>query len=241
MIFDFLKGSEASDILLVFVHGSGCNKKFLRALAEEVTEYDRVLVDLPCHGEDDSVIFSYSNYISTLSDFIKGYADKQVVVIGHSLGGTLTIDVATRNLPNVKACISLSGSAKFSDLDKDFMDKIHKGIVDFDYLSSQADTQYPDVVEALGNLEPENVVLRDFLIDEKVDITSQIENIKTPLILLAGSDDELGRPEYSIAINNKVKNYTSLIILQGFKHMLCIAKKDLVASIIRYATDRHCK
>ncbi|MGN0145180.1 MAG: alpha/beta fold hydrolase [Clostridium sp.] len=229
MIYDSIKGNGKSDILLLFVHGSGCNKKFLRYLAEQFPNYDRLLVDLPGHGDDKSTDYSYKNYINSLVDFIGEYNDRKVVVLGHSLGGTLTIDIASRNLQNVIAAVSLSGGASFPDMIKeDFMNLIHEGKCPPECLIPYADLQYPQVVKAMETIEPEHVIVNDFLIDEKVDITSQLEDIKTPLLLVTGGDDTLVKYEYSHLVYLKARKYSTLLAIPGFKHMLCLACNDVI-------------
>ena len=224
------------------MYRTGCNKKFLRSLADKIPNYERLLVDLPGHGDDKSTDYSYKNYINTLVDFIREFKDRKVAVIGHSLGAALTIDIASRNLDNVIAAVSLSGGATFPDLDKEaFMKSIHEGKFNPEDLIPYSDVQYPEVIEALGTVDSGDIFIKDLLLDLKIDINSQIDNIKTPLFLLVGGDDGLVKYEYSHEVYLKARDYATLLAIPGFKHMLCIAYKDVLAPLIENYIELHDK
>ena len=55
---------------------------FLRALAEQVKEYNCYLLDLPGHGGSEDTGYTAENYTDHISDFLKNMDN--IILIGHS-------------------------------------------------------------------------------------------------------------------------------------------------------------
>nr|WP_225750895.1 alpha/beta fold hydrolase [Pseudoclavibacter sp. Marseille-Q3772] len=86
---------------VVFIHGLlGRGKNFnaiARALADRCTS---LLVDLPNHGESEwTEQFDYFEQVEILADFLRAdfAADGPVVVVGHSMGGKVSMLLALRH------------------------------------------------------------------------------------------------------------------------------------------------
>lgn len=228
--FEFIKGNLESSINLVYIHGSGCDKGFLRALADQTREYNSYLLDLPGHGGSDNTGYSAENYVHAISNFV-GDLDN-VILIGHSLGGTLVLSVSAQNIGSIHGSVIISSAAKFSKLNKDFMQKIHKGIVDMDYLlECCGEITDPLATEALSHMASEQL-LKDFIIDEIVDVESCLEDIKVPTTIVTGSDEILALVEYSEYLHKNIKN-SNLTIIPNERHLLPITKKEEVSNLIK--------
>lgn len=231
IVFEFMKGNGESNINLVFVHGSGCNKTFLQSIQEFVSEYNCYFIDLPGHGDSDNTGYNPENYINAISNFVSDLDN--VILLGHSLGGTVVLGTTARNIPCVKGSVIISSGASFPKLDKEFMKKIHNEIVDMDYLlECLGHVDDPAVQEALSKLDPEKVMVEDFLIDENINLESCLNDIKVPITIVTGGDEILTLVEYSELIHNKVKN-SKLYIIPKTRHMLPVARRDEVAKIIK--------
>lgn len=93
---------------LIFLHGWGLNRDSLRGIATLFERTHRIhLIDLPGFGDapappDDWDTITYTDLVQHyLLDRIKG----PVVLIGHSFGGRLTVRLAARRLPQVRAAV----------------------------------------------------------------------------------------------------------------------------------------
>ncbi|MCH3963610.1 MAG: alpha/beta hydrolase [Clostridium sp.] len=229
--YELIENSSSSENL-VFVHGSGCNRKFLRPLAQMLPEFNCYLIDLPNHGDSDNKnCIGAEDYIDAVSEFVSTL--NNVTIIGHSLGGTICIGVAARNIPSVKRSIIVSSSAKYYKLDQKIHNMVEKGKADWDYLlECLSSLDNPDVSQIILTLESEDVLIRDFDIDIKVDLEDISGNISIPTLIVAGGDDILALPEYSTKLHEKIDN-SKLIIVPNIRHMLPVAKKIYVAQLIR--------
>lgn len=226
---EFKKDSKT----ILFIHGSGCNKELFKAFFKELNEYNLISIDLPGHGDSDNTGYSFDNYVNSTEEFIKCKGLSDVIVVGHSLGATLAVKVASLNLPNVVGCVSLSGGAYYPSLNHSFLNKIHKGKVDKIWILKACDSLYKlDVLKALMHIEPNKVIIEDFLIDEKLDVRDCLKNIKVPTKILVGDKDNVALPEYSIFMHDEIKN-SELIIMKGYKHMMFLGNKDTIIEAIK--------
>lgn len=232
--FELLNGSKKSDINLVYIHGSGCDKRFLRALADQTNEYDCYLLDLPGHGGSDDTGYTVDNYINSIYSFVKDL--KNVILIGHSLGGTLALSVLSKKLPAIKGSIIISSTANFYKLDKTFMEKIHAGIIDMNYLiECTGNPTDPLAIEAISYIGPPKTIIKDFLIDEMVNVEDCLKDINVPTIIITGEDEILTLVEYSEYLNKHIKG-SELIIFPNERHMLPITQREQIGKIIMNLT-----
>lgn len=78
------------------------------------------------------------------------------------------------------------------------MNKVHKGIIDMNYLLQCAgETSDPLVIEALNSMNSEQLLIEDFIIDEIVDFEYCLKDINVPTIIITVSDEILALVEYS--------------------------------------------
>lgn len=229
--YDLIGNPDAVENL-VFVHGSGCNRKFLRALAKKLPEFNCYLPDLPDHGKSNFLdCKNAESYVDAITGFVSDMDN--VTIIGHSLGGTICLGVAAKNLPSVKRCVAISSGAKFDKMDVRIHNMVKRQKVDWEYLiKSLGSFTCPAVLLDFLNFEPPEIILKDFAIDLKLDLEYTLKDIHIPTLITVGKDDYLTPPEYSEKIRKGVKN-SRLVYFKGCRHMLPIAKRKEVAGLIR--------
>lgn len=220
---------------MVFIHGSGMDNTTLKAVAEVVKKENKEikvhLIDLPGHGNDKGNIdindLTFETYINYVEGIIESLED--VLIVGHSLGGTIVLKVLSDNLLNVVGGVTLCSAPSY-ELDREFVSKLTNGILDMDYLTNSAgNLDNNDVVEALKCVD-EQLIIHDLLLCTAVNITNCLNNIKVPLLTVCGEEDRLAPKESSEKICNIVKNSTLLSLKE--KHMSPIANKQVVADKI---------
>lgn len=229
--YEYISGSSKNNINLVFIHGSGCDKRFLRALAEQVKEYNCYLLDLPGHGGSDDTGYTAENYTNHINDFLKGMDN--VILIGHSLGGTITLSVLAQNIPAIKSGVIISSTVSFSKLDKEFMKKMHAGIVDMNYIKECVGNITDSIaIETLNYMGPEKLIINDFLIDEVINVESCLKDINVPTTIMTGGDEILALVEYSEHLHENIQN-SKLVVFPNERHMLPITQREKIGSILK--------
>lgn len=221
---------------LVFIHGSGCNRKFLRSLALLFPDYNCYLPDLPDHGNSENRNCKIAeDYVEAMAAFVSDL--ENVTIIGHSLGGTICLGVAAHSIPSVKKCVIISSGAKFDKLDKRIHNMVQKHKMDWPYLLKCLGSFYsPAVLRALLTFEESEICLKDFAIDCELDLEYTLKRIEIPTLIMVGQDDILTIPEYSFKMRKAIKD-ARLVLFPRCRHMLPLArKKDIAKLISRFVT-----
>jgi len=176
---------------ILFIHGAGGTKSKWRTIKDypEISNYEAI--DLPGHGENEfNLISSVQDYAASIDQTIQ----EDTIVVGHSMGGLIALELAARN-SRVKAVVL---AASFYEL------PVHPKI-----LGSLADGEFP---ESLFNASYYRNVSQQLLQEEKeelnlvpVEITHAdfkacndykeggdiLESLKIPVYAILGKQDKL--------------------------------------------------
>ncbi|MBL7803988.1 MAG: alpha/beta hydrolase [Saprospiraceae bacterium] len=98
---------------LLFIHGLGGYHQVWKKNIEDLSRnYRCVAIDLPGCGQSSRGDYSYSIafYAEVVNAFIREKQLKNVVLVGHSLGGQVVVLTALKNNPDVVAAILLAPS-----------------------------------------------------------------------------------------------------------------------------------
>src|SRR5262245_55237734 len=91
------------DTALVFLHGWCCDREYWKHQVDEFAkDYRIITVDLPGHGNSgkDRKQWSIKGVAADVETLIKSLGLKRVVLIGHSMGGSISLETAKR-MPGV--------------------------------------------------------------------------------------------------------------------------------------------
>lgn len=208
----FEKGSGEP---ILFLQGGGVRaltyEKILNGLSKK---YRVIAPDLPCFGSGSvpKEIWGFQEYGNFFFEFIKFLNLRDFIVIGHSLGGGIALNLASKN-DGVKNLILVDSAGKFSGyseakfrykfyIEKTFFDLFHYGsILTFllilnDFLVNRIKKffQWPHIVKIM-----KKCLLSDF---------GEFQKIKAPTLILWGNQDEIFPPNLAKNINNEISNST---------------------------------
>lgn len=98
---------------LIFVHGWCCNRRHMAGLMQHFSTTQHVFaVDLPGHGQTALGETSprFEAFAARLSDFIAEQDLHQAVLVGHSMGGVLSVLAAGQRPELVAGVVNLDGA-----------------------------------------------------------------------------------------------------------------------------------
>ncbi len=200
---------------LLFIPGSGSGKE---AWVYQ-TEYfaDAEAVALPGHPEGEPCS-SVDEYVAWLRAYIQKQQYRDVVLVGHSLGGAVAQLYGLKYSDEVKALVLVGTGARLrvhhdtlAALEGMTGDEVAwRRYVEDNYI--WADPKVRQVaVEARIRIGPA-VMLSDFLCCDKFDIMDRVHNIKLPTLVICGSEDEMTPVKYSMYLANKIEGAIEVII-----------------------------
>ncbi|MFC1940412.1 alpha/beta fold hydrolase [Chloroflexota bacterium] len=200
---------------LLFIPGSGSGKE---AWVYQ-TEYfaDAGAVALPGHPEGEPCS-SVDEYVEWLRTYIQKQQYRDVVLVGHSLGGAVAQLYGLKYGDEVKALVLVGTGARLR-VHPDTLAALERMIGDEAAWRRYVEDNYiwtdPKVgrvaVEARIQIGPA-VMLSDFLCCDKFDIMDRVHNIKIPTLVICGSEDEMTPVKYSTYLVNRIEGAVEVII-----------------------------
>ncbi len=179
------------DDTLVFLHGWGQNIGMMKMLGDKMMFNHKILlVDLPGHGLSDEPPYAWTldDFVLMLKELIDSLKLKNVVLIGHSFGGKISLLYASKY--EVKKVV-VFGSPYKQKIKKDSLKlkvlKILKKIPGINKFEEFAKKH-------IGSTDYKNAskVMREVLVNHvNQDITEDVKKIKVPLLIVWGSNDEM--------------------------------------------------
>jgi pimeloyl-ACP methyl ester carboxylesterase len=216
---DFSRGRK-----IVFVHGAGSNgHTWHRQIEAFGGKHGPIALDLPGHGRSAGVeglrtIQDYADFIAAFLDALK---IKSAVILGHSMGGAIAMDLALRHRARVEALILSCTAAKFN-LPPDHVEKLRAITMGRAPQAFNTDGYSPKTVKENFDVVREGwmeqiktdprVRYTDILACAQVDLRDAIAKIDKPTLVIAGADDTGTTPADAQLIAGKIRGATAKII-----------------------------
>lgn len=246
---------------LVFIHGlAGASP-----IWNYETDYFKnkgvstIVIDLRGHGtstrSDKEGYYKFENFVSDITQVIKNEKVKSYYLIGHCLGGMISLGVATKQPKGLKGIVlidsiykttSVLGSFDNIPLFKAFLNLLAKAIPDLkiegyeDYESFKG-TGSIDLKRGISDIL--HVSLKAYLLMCEslmgLSLEKLLSKIEVPTLIIEGSEDTLVIPEIAIELNKKIKN-SNLKMINGANHFLVINNPDsLTKEIEEFITKKN--
>lgn len=107
LVYDYAGSGKFSYVL---IHGVGANRRFFSAVFDHLAKHARVLnPDLRGHGESDKPEQPYTmeTYADDLDFLVKELKLDNIIVIGHSMGGNIALEFASRHPELIRGLVLL--------------------------------------------------------------------------------------------------------------------------------------
>ncbi len=207
---------------LVFVHGSGGTGLVWKFQTDHFT--DSVAVTLPGRpdGKQLETIKEATNWLKALVDQ-EGWRD--IVLIGHSLGGGIALQYALDYPDDLKSIISVGSGARL---------RVHPDtLAEMEGMLDNPDEFAATMIERYQKVEPSFAAeLRakgaetgpapfyyDLLACDKFDVIGRLGEIQTPTHCIVGTEDVMTPPKYSEFLCDRITN-ASMTVVDGGTHFV---------------------
>jgi pimeloyl-ACP methyl ester carboxylesterase len=223
---------EAGKDSLVIIHGAGGNwtswyhqrNYFSRA-------FNCFIMELPGHGaaqgQGAQEVKSYALWIKGALDELKLSSS---FVIGHSMGGIITMDLALRFPAILKGLVLVSTGARLRVLPR-ILDGLKKDlpqavalICNLSFAKDAPDEMIQSArTEMLKNTP--TVLHGDFIACDRLDLMEEVQAISNPTLVICGDQDALTPVKYSRYLADRIAE-SHLEIIKGAGHMVMLERPD---------------
>jgi pimeloyl-ACP methyl ester carboxylesterase len=217
---------------LVFIHGVGGNRTswyhqrnyFSRA-------FNCLIMELPGHGaaqgQGTQEIKGYALWIKGVLDELKV---SRPIVIGHSMGGAITMELALRFPTLPKGLVLVSTGARLR-VRADILDEIKEAfphavklICRLSFARDVPEEMMQLAVTEMMKNSPQ-VLYADFAACNRFDLMKEIQAISNPTLVICGDQDVLTPIMYSRYLADKIAG-ARLEIVEGAGHMVMLERPE---------------
>jgi len=220
---------------LIFLHGSGAYRGVWRYQTECFPDSDAV--NLPGHLQGQP-LNSVEEYVDWLREYVRGKGYRDVVLVGHSLGGAIALMYAIKYPQELKGIVIIGSGARLkvhpmylATLERAIKDNLQEWYQQMVAGHRLTPEDYQgEVLEKRKAIGPA-VMLNDFLCCDKFDLMDRVQEIKLPALIICGELDMMTPVKYANYLGTKLTNSRVVIIPQA-THLVFAEKPEAVNEAI---------
>jgi len=213
---------------VVLIHGAGCNSSvWLHQLEGIQSPFNLVAIDLIGHGATKGTSMnSIAGYSTWLAEVLKRCFQSQVILVGHSMGGAITMQLAKDHPELVKGMVLLATGPRlkvapqFLDGIKNDFENTIKLLMKYAYAKDVDQNTLKAGIDLMLSTG-KDTAFNDFWACDNFDIEGEIHKITLPCLIMVGDQDKLTPPDLSISIFQKLRE-SRLVKLHKVGHMLML-------------------
>ncbi|KAI1212604.1 alpha/beta-hydrolase [Annulohypoxylon truncatum] len=245
------EGKSGSRTVL-FIHGLGGTTNSYQPLVSDLLDFDLVRFDFAGHGRS-SVPSSSSveSYVADCEDVISHLGLKDVVVVGHSFGGLISLHLAAKHPEIVKGVVTFGAVRPFPEaiqkalttrssiVRRQGMVAVADAVVSSAFSAKSLANRKAEVSfarEMLTRQDPEGYALAvDALAQSSAPVWSQING---KVIILSGDEDKVSTLEVGADIVNDIGPNAQQVTCKDTGHWHMLESPDeCIKAIISVASD----
>lgn len=203
---------------LIFIHGSGGCKESWQFQTQSFE--GSAAVNLPGHPDGD-LCPTIEGYAGWLREYISKKGYKDVVLIGHSLGGGIVLQYALDNIEGLKGIILVGSGARLRVHPK-FLELLEAALKNPDLMEDFSTSSHklikPELAEVIQRRSAENgpaSFLNDMKACDKFDVMDRLGSLNLPMLAVCGDQDVMTPPKYSTFLSDAIAGARTVIIPGG--------------------------
>lgn len=240
----YITSGNGENILLL--HGWGTSVEPFKGIITLLEKHFCVTaLDLPGFGQTDEpkIAFGVDDYVDFILKFISEMKCKKLIILGHSLGGRITIKLSSRkNLPFDISKIILVDSAGIKPK-KSVVQKTKQGLYKISkkiLMSKAGQKLFPDALEnmknKLGSDDYRNAteIMRQTLVRVvNEDLTPYLSRITAPSTLLIWGENDDATPLCDGQLMEKLIPQSGLAVVKNSGHYPFLEQPYIFNSILK--------
>ncbi len=223
------EGGRADKPPVVLLHGAGGDHLVWPAEIRRLPGFRVFALDLPGHGKSTGPgCQSVEDYAQAITQFMDEVGLWQAVLIGHSLGGAIALNVAA-NHPERVCGLGLVSSGHRLQVPGVLLENVSNPST-FPFAAQSLHSlmcgpHFPsrlaeENLERLLSLRP-TLLYGDLLACLRFDATDWLDSIKVPVLVTCGTEDKLTPPRYSSVLAASIPG-AALQTVDGAGHLVML-------------------
>ena len=222
---------------VILIHGAGGTHQHWLYQVRDLPASPTIALDLPGHGRSEGKgrdsIAAYGDWIV---DFLDAAGIEQAVLVGHSMGGGIALDVALRH-PSRVAGLGLVATGARLRVAPALLDGIRQNTDAAVALISRwaFGPEAPEEMVRLARLQmgqtPGEVFYGDFVACDTFDVTERLAEIRVPAIVLCGTGDKMTPAKYALYLQDHIED-ADLHLIEGAGHMVMVERPQDVTEAL---------
>ena len=228
---------------VVFIHGAGGTHQNWLLQVGDLPQTSTFAPDLPGHGHSEG---AGRDAIPAYADWLVAFLDvagqDRAVLVGHSMGGAIALDVALR-YPDRVAGLGLVATGARLRTAPGLLEMIQQDAEGAIRLISDwaFGPEIPEWMKQLGQRQmaatSPDILYGDFLACDAFNLMGQLGEITTPTSVICGTHDRLTPPKYSVYLRDEILE-AELHLVEEAGHMVMVEKPVPVLKALSDLLDR---
>jgi pimeloyl-ACP methyl ester carboxylesterase len=231
--------SQSEHPPLVLIHGAGGSHLHWPPEMRRMSGETVYSLDLPGHGQsvgdsEESIV----GYARRLLEWLDALTLGEVVLVGHSMGGAISLTVSLEAPHRVRGLVLVGSGAKLrvhphilalTDDDRSYQQATE--LVTQWAFSANADARMTELAQKRMAEVPAAVVHADFVACDNFDLMKRLGDVSMPTLVLCGTEDQLTPVKYSQFLAAHIP-HSRLETVEGAGHMVMLEKPIEIARYI---------
>ena len=248
-------GDNASSTTLVFLHGSTMSMGGMHPFASAFSAYNCIVFDLTGHGKSDEKEpeeisgFAQDVEYSVSQLRAQNIVSDRVILLGYSMGGAITCEVAVRGNLKLAGIVLLSSGAdlkNYTPLVDDLKAMPMESFQTEDILDALFGPDTTDEVKTqikelfIATKSPDATGYMDLMVSNAYNNLEACKGIKIPALMVHGSSDVIVEPMAAVETWRAIEG--SQLLMVPYKGHSAIFEdtemiKDKIVSFIHFGSE----
>ncbi len=211
---------------IVFVHGACENSSFWNHQRILSDRFKIITIDLPGHGKSSPLSreIEIRNYSDIVSEFLSRTCKEPPILVGHSMGGAITLLNAIEHSNSLKGVVLVCSGAKLGVLPsireglRSRFEETVKAVVGPRQFSSKTNLE---TIRFVTNeiLKCNNgIAASDYEACNSFDVRQKLQSIQIPVLIIAGEEDKMTPATWSSYLKENIPK-SKLIVMRDASHL----------------------
>jgi pimeloyl-ACP methyl ester carboxylesterase len=226
---------ESQNPPIVLIHGAGGNYLSWSPEIRRMRSHNVYALDLPGHGKSRGHGEQrIQEYADRLAEWMEAARIFRAVVVGHSMGGAITLHLAA-HYPSLVSGIGLFSTGARLPVNPQLVEALSSDTTYQSALNNivkwSFSRQAPDkLVELFSHRMTEvrrTVMQNDMLACDHFNMSDRLSDISQPALVLCGSKDKMTPLRFSQVLEKRLQD-ASMVVVQDAGHMVILEQPQVV-------------